>query len=151
MGDFDILGYAAGGMQAEHAALDVAARNIALAQTAGKDHPVHPLAAVFASTLSSFDDDLPGEPIPDDPEALAVRDDDDEDTGDDPGLVGDPATLPGAIRFAGTRERGPAQTGIDAVTEMVNVLDAQRAYEFNASVFDAGKKLITQTIQMGQT
>ena len=44
-------------------------------------------------------------------------------------------------------ERG---VDVDAVTEMVSVLDAQRAYEANASVFDIGKRLAERTIDMGR-
>jgi flagellar basal body rod protein FlgC len=33
---------------------------------------------------------------------------------------------------------------------MVAVLDAQRAYEANASVFDLGKRLAERTIDMGR-
>jgi len=39
-------------------------------------------------------------------------------------------------------------TGVDAVSEMVAVLGAQRAYEANASVFDTGKRLIQQTLRV---
>ena len=38
----------------------------------------------------------------------------------------------------------------DALTEMIAVLDAQRAYEANASVFDAGKKLAERTLDVGR-
>jgi flagellar basal body rod protein FlgC len=33
---------------------------------------------------------------------------------------------------------------------MINVLDSQRAYEANASVFDIGKRLSERTIEMGR-
>jgi hypothetical protein len=53
------------------------------------------------------------------------------------------------VRYLGaTPERG---VDVDAVTEMVAVLDAQRAYEANASVFDIGKRLSERTIDMGRT
>jgi flagellar basal body rod protein FlgC len=38
----------------------------------------------------------------------------------------------------------------DALTEMIAVLDAQRAYEANASVFDVGKKLADRTLDVGR-
>jgi flagellar basal body rod protein FlgG len=38
----------------------------------------------------------------------------------------------------------------DALTEMIAVLDAQRAYEANASVFDVGKKLAERTLDVGR-
>ena len=53
-----------------------------------------------------------------------------------------------AVRFIGTSvERG---VDVDAVTEMVAVLNAQRAYEANASVFDLGKRLAERTIELGR-
>ena len=33
---------------------------------------------------------------------------------------------------------------------MINVMDAQRAYEADASVFDVGKRLFERTIDMGR-
>jgi flagellar basal body rod protein FlgC len=39
---------------------------------------------------------------------------------------------------------------IDSIGEMVNVLDAQRAYEADASTFDVGKRLFQRTIEMGR-
>ncbi len=44
----------------------------------------------------------------------------------------------------------PGGDGADALTEMIAVLDAQRAYEANASVFDVGKKLAERTIDLGR-
>ena len=64
---------------------------------------------------------------------------------DDPDGTGE-EHLP--IRYLGAAsERG---VDVDAVTEMVSVLDAQRAYEANASVFDIGKRLAERTIDMGR-
>jgi len=40
--------------------------------------------------------------------------------------------------------------GVDVITEMVAVLNASRAYEANASVFDIGKRLAERTIDMGK-
>lgn len=44
-------------------------------------------------------------------------------------------------------ERG---SSVDVITEMVAVLNATRAYEANASVFDIGKRLAERTIEMGK-
>ncbi len=154
MSDFDILGFSASGMQAEHMALDVAAHNIALAQTASKGRPVHPLAPVFASIAASFDPTAPEAGDTQDGDDLEVGGSSENDFPDDPDptrVAADPAELPGAIRYVGTRRRPGAETGIDAVTEMVNVMDAQRAYEFNASTFDAGKRLIQKVLDVGRT
>ncbi|MBD5606612.1 MAG: hypothetical protein IAI48_16195, partial [Candidatus Eremiobacteraeota bacterium] len=52
------------------------------------------------------------------------------------------------VRYLGaTPERG---VDVDAVSEMVSVLGAQRAYEANASVFDLGKRLAERTIDLGR-
>ena len=39
---------------------------------------------------------------------------------------------------------------MNSISEMINVLDSQRAYEANASVFDIGKRLSERTIDMGR-
>jgi flagellar basal body rod protein FlgC len=54
---------------------------------------------------------------------------------DDDG-AGDPIAI--------ARERG---TG-DALTELISVLDAQRAYDAGASVFDVGKRLAERTLDI---
>lgn len=52
------------------------------------------------------------------------------------------------VQFAGThRERG---TNVDILTEMIAVMNASRAYESNASMFDVGKTLAEKTIEMGR-
>lgn len=52
------------------------------------------------------------------------------------------------LSFTGTHEeRG---TNVDALTEMIAVMNASRAYESNASLFDVGKTLAEKTIDMGR-
>jgi flagellar basal body rod protein FlgC len=41
-------------------------------------------------------------------------------------------------------------SSVDILTEMVSVLNASRAYEANASIFDIGKQLAQRTIDMGR-
>ena len=41
-------------------------------------------------------------------------------------------------------------SSVDVLTEMVSVLNASRAYEANASIFDIGKRLAERTIDMGK-
>lgn len=41
-------------------------------------------------------------------------------------------------------------SSVDVITEMVAVLNATRAYEANASIFDIGKRLAERTIEMGK-
>lgn len=53
------------------------------------------------------------------------------------------------VRFAGTTtQRGE---GVDAITEMVAVLNAERAFEADAAVFESGKRLAERTIDMGRS
>jgi len=47
------------------------------------------------------------------------------------------------------RTRTEPGTG-DALTEMIAVLDAQRAYEADASIFDVGKRLAERTLDVSR-
>lgn len=97
-------------MDAQRAALDVAARNVAAAEAAGPN-------GNYARQV---------------PEFRIVRDADDMET----------------VEFSGAREeRG---TNVDILTEMVAVMNASRAYEADASMFDAGKNIAEKTIDMGR-
>jgi flagellar basal-body rod protein FlgC len=138
MSEFDILRSAAAGMDAQRAALDVAARNVAAAEATPDHGGFERLVPRYAVAAQP-----PGDPGPGDYEPA-------DDVPDDVASVhdsGSPDTdLP--VRYLGTRpEHG---VDVDAVTEMVAVLDAQRAYESNASVFDIGKRLAERTIDMGR-
>lgn len=114
MSEFDLLTVAASGMQAQRAALDVAARNVAAAEAAGPG--------------GSYEREVP--------EFAVVRD----AMGDEDGSQ--------SIAVTGTRrERG---SSVDILTEMIGVMNASRAYEANASVFDLGKRLAERTIDMGR-
>jgi hypothetical protein len=130
--EFDILRAAAAGMDAQRSALDLAARNVAAAEADG---------TTFERLIPRYA--LGGAPdagIPDEPPDVP----DDGASGD--GDASDPSDLP--IRFLGaTAQRGAE---VDAVTAMVSVLDAQRAYEANASVFEVGKRLAERTIDVGR-
>jgi flagellar basal-body rod protein FlgC len=134
MAEFDILRASAAGMDAERSALDLAARNVAAAQATPDRGSFERLIPKFAvAPAPGDDDDDDGIAPPDEPGAGLPLDDDAD------------ASLP--VRYLGsTPERG---VDVDAVTEMVAVLDAQRAYEANASVFDIGKRLSERTIDMG--
>jgi flagellar basal body rod protein FlgC len=122
LNEFDVMSAAAAGMEAQRAALDVAARNGAAAEATGRDGAFERLVPRFAV-------------------------DDDSDGGDDP-IFGDDAS-PTPVRFLGTEvQRG---VDVDAISEMVAVLNAQRAFEANASVFDLGKRLAERTIEVGRT
>jgi flagellar basal body rod protein FlgC len=122
MTEFDVLRTAASGMDAQRIALDVAARNVAASEVDGEFTRLVPR---FAMRDPFSDDD--GSDVPDD---------------------GDGGGDASPIRFLGTQAQRGADA--DAVTEMISVLDAQRAYEANASVFDAGKRLMERTIDLGR-
>jgi flagellar basal body rod protein FlgC len=109
MDDLELLRTASAGMDAQRAALDVLARNVAASQAAGPKNSYERLVPQFKLV-------------------------DDENTSE--------------IAFAGTVSRRDDGGGI--LSEMVAVLNASRAYEANASVFEIGKHLAERTIEMGR-
>jgi flagellar basal body rod protein FlgC len=107
----ELLDSAASGMDAQRAALDVAARNVAAAEAAGPD-------GTYARFIPEFQ----------------VID------GDDGGEA--------RVEYSGSHvERG---TNVDILTEMIAVMNASRAYESDASLFDVGKTLAEKTIELGR-
>ena len=125
--EFDIMRAAGAGMDAQRAALDVAAHNVAAAEATPDGSAFSRLVPQYAVA-----------PLPQ--EAAGVGEyEPPEDVEEDDALP---------VRYLGARpERG---VDVDAGTEMVSVLAAQRAYEANASVFDIGKRLAERTIDMGR-
>jgi flagellar basal body rod protein FlgC len=111
MESIPLLQAAASAMDAQRAALDVAARNVAAAEAAGPN-------GSYARFVPEF--------------RIAADDD------------GDAAL----ISFTGTREEQGSH--VDVLTEMIAVMNASRAYEANASLFDVGKTLAEKTIDMGR-
>lgn len=109
MDGFGLLRTAAEGMQAQRAALDVEARNVAAAEAAGPKGSYERLVPRFH--LAS-------------------------------------ASAGAAIVYDGAQVQSGSSA--DVLTEMVAVLNASRAYEANASVFDIGKRLAERTIEMGK-
>lgn len=104
----DLLESAASGMDAQRAALDVAARNVAAAEAAGPNGEYARMVPLFRV---------------------------DESDAQEP-----------RVDFTGTRiETG---TNVDILTEMIAVMDASRAYESDASIFDVGKRLAERTIDL---
>jgi flagellar basal body rod protein FlgC len=53
-----------------------------------------------------------------------------------------------AVHFRGAREE--PGTNVDILTEMIAVMNASRAFEADASMFDVGKTLAEKTIEMGR-
>lgn len=105
----DLLASAASGMDAQRAALDVAARNVAAAEAAGPNGRYERLVPTFALHES------------------------------------DGGTL---VDFTGaTTEKG---SNVDILTEMIAVMNASRAYESDAALFDSGKRLAERTMDMGK-
>jgi flagellar basal body rod protein FlgC len=106
----DLLGSAASGMDAQRAALDVAARNVAAAEAAGAGGAYPRMVPQFHLEESEDGESL--------------------------------------VEFSGTRlERG---TNVDILSEMIAVMNASRAYESDASIFDVGKTLAEKTIELGR-
>ncbi|HEY6450596.1 MAG TPA: flagellar basal body rod C-terminal domain-containing protein [Candidatus Cybelea sp.] len=104
--NIDILDAAASGMDAQRAALDVAARNVAAAEAAGPN-------ADYARMIPIF--------------RIDANDD-------------------SRVEFTGTRTE--AGTNVDILTEMIAVMNASRAYESDASIFEVGKRLAEKTIDL---
>ncbi|HXB81845.1 MAG TPA: flagellar basal body rod C-terminal domain-containing protein [Candidatus Acidoferrum sp.] len=104
----DLLDAAASGMDAQRAALDVAARNVAAAEAAGPN-------GAYPRMIPQF--------------RLLESDDGDA-----------------RVEFAGTSTQ--MGTNVDILTEMIAVMNASRAYESDASMFDVGKTLAEKTIEL---
>jgi flagellar basal body rod protein FlgC len=109
MDSLELLRTAAAGMDAQRAALDVLARNVAASQAAGPKN--------------SYEREVPQFSLVDDGESQQVE-------------------------FTGTISQRDDGSGV--LSEMVAVLNASRAYEANASVFEIGKHLAERTIEMGR-
>jgi len=103
-----LLDAAAAAMDAQRAALDVSARNVAAAEAAGPN-------GNYARIIPEF----------------RVIDDD----------GGDPR-----VAFVGSRTQ--TGTNVDILTEMIAVMNASRAYESDAALFDAGKTLAERTLDL---
>jgi flagellar basal body rod protein FlgC len=122
--EMELLTSAATGMSAQRAVLDLAARNVAAAAASTPNHPYSRLVAQFGAPPDRASEDA-FDPAADDFDESAA-----------------------ATTVVGVR----AEPGSgDALTEMIAVLDAQRAYEQNASIFDTAKRLAERTIDIGRS
>lgn len=126
-GEFDVLTAAGAGMAAERAALEVAARNVAASQADSDGRGFERLVPQFSLATAQPEPDAD---VPD----------------FEPPEADDASDLP--VQYLGVRLEHHADG--DAVTEMVALLNAERAYEMNASAFDAGKRLAERTIDVGR-
>ena len=130
MSELEVLGIAGSGMEAQRVALDLEARNVAAAQVAGPEGFERLVPRIAAGAMPDAGDGF--EPQPTLPEPFASPDD----------------LAAGQVRLAGIdRVRSP---DADAIGEMVAVLDAQRAFEADASIFDVGKHLAERAIDVGR-
>ena len=148
MSEFDLLSLAADGMRVQRTVLDVAARNVAAAQASTPAHAYPRLVARFAAPQgTALPDGIP------EPGAWDEIGTNDGSAGLDLNPGGGGADDPGGDQRGGTRYLGTMRSGesADALTEMIAVLDAQRAYEANASIFDVGKRLAERTLTVGQS
>jgi len=105
----DLLSAAASSMDAQRAALDVTARNVAAAEAAGPNKS-------YARLIPQF---------------RVIED-----------------GSGSAVEFSGTRVESGSH--VDILTEMIAAMNASRAYEADASLFDIGKTLEEKTIALGQ-
>ena len=127
MSELDLLRVAASGMEAQRTTLDLDAHNVAAAQVAGPDGFERLLPRIVATG--------------------GLLDGDDPVTFADPLVTSSDAPPPGAVRLDGVSS---VHAQADAIGEMVAVLDAQRAFESDASIFDIGKRLAERTIDLGR-
>lgn len=151
-GDFDILAYAASGMEAQRGVLEVSARNIALGQTATPDHPVKAYAPVFSSGADAgnpFASLVRSASVDDADEADDTSDDSDgtDDAGGANAMSGGSSSQ-GLVAMTGVKQ---TNVDINPISQMIDIINAQRAYESNASVFDLGKSIATKTIDLENT
>jgi flagellar basal body rod protein FlgC len=100
------------------------------------------LLDVAARNVAAAQASTPEHPYPRVVARFAARDPEDA-------FPGDPGDEDGAAGRSGFTF-APSAQGADALTEMIAVLAAQRAYEANASVFDVGKKLAERTLDVGR-
>lgn len=121
MNEFGLLSIAADGMGVQRSLLDIAARNVAAAQASTPGHPYPRLVGRLPAAV-------PRDPF------------DPDSDGDEP----DDSSVTQVLETVRSGETA------DALTEMIAVLDAQRAYEANASVFDVGKRLAERTLDIGR-
>lgn len=159
MSGLPLLDVAAQGMAAQRAILDVAARNLAAAQATPPGVSYDRLVAqALQRTLPSNSDDDAGGLASLDARIADTFASVDSDPGADAGIglgsypaLDDGASGTGVAALANPpiairHERADG----DALTELIALLDAQRAYEADASVFDIGKRLAERTLEIGQ-
>ena len=148
MNEFDILGASADGMSAQQSAIGVFAKNIALINAGSPGSTA--IEPTFVTATQSDDDDF----------SRLVTDRSDDGFGVSPSFSTDDASPQDMDDGDDPDARAPvvAMTGThvvhrraDALGEMVAAMNAQRAFEANASVFELGKRLAERTIDVGNS
>lgn len=129
MNEFDLLQTSAGIMSAQRAALDVYARNVATAEAQNAD-------GGFTRLIPQIDLDDDGIVVFAGTKAVS----------EPPIWVHDPSNPFAAA--SGAHRGYVAHSSVDVLTEMVAAMDASRAYESGASLFDTGKRLAERTLDV---
>lgn len=147
MGLFDAIGSSASGMQAERVRMDVVSENLANAETTKTPDGTPyrrkevilqsvPSGGGFGAQLSKAMGGGSGV-APGGVQAAAIAEDP-----TDGKLVYDPshpdADAQGYVRMP----------NVDTVTEMVDLIDAQRAYEANVTAMSASKQMFAKTLEI---
>jgi len=145
-----VLDVTGSGMAAQAGAMNVYARNMALAQTSTPDHQAYG----FEPTFSTGIEDGAGDPADAFASLLTGKTSDDGTDDDDAGGgAGDvmgmlPGVPSGQVAMTGVRK---SNVPVDTISQMVNMMNAQRVYESQSSLFDESKSIVQKTIQMGQS
>ena len=129
MNEFDLLQTSAGIMSAQRAALDVYARNVATAQAQNAE-------GGFTRLVPQIDLDDDGIVVFGGAKAVPEA----------PIWVHDPKNPFAAA--SGVHRGFVAHSSVDVLTEMVAAMDAGRAYETGASLFETGKRLAERTLDL---
>ena len=148
MNEFDILGMAADGMSAQQSAIGIYAKNIALANAGSPVSTALEPTFVTSSANENEGDDFSRliADHSDDSFAAATSRADDVSPPADFDDAGETGTRAPVVAMTGTHV---VHRRADALGEMVAAMNAQRAFEANASVFELGKRLAERTIDAG--
>lgn len=136
---FGSMNISTSGLIAQRIRMDVIAGNIANAFTtadaAGRPNPYRRRVAIFAAGDPSEGRDAPGVHV-----ERIERDQSDFRLRYDPGH-------PHAIR-SGPRKGYVRYPNVDLTTEMVNAIEAARAYEANITAFEVSKAMLAQSLKL---
>lgn len=146
MGLFQAFDISASGMTAERFRTDIIAENIANVNTTStesgepyrrkivtfQERPVTPFSQVFTHTKNAA--------IGNGVKVTSVREDTETDFVKEYDPANPDADADGYVSYP----------NVNTVTEMTNLIDAQRAYEANATAFEASKSMAQTGLSIGQ-